>query len=34
LKEFPDRIQRDNWVEGAADEHFKRYKERLNPGKA
>ena len=31
LKEFPDRIQRDNWLEGAADEHFRKYSERLTP---
>ena len=30
LKEFPDRIQRDNWLEGAADEHFRKYNERLS----
>jgi predicted flap endonuclease-1-like 5' DNA nuclease len=29
LKEFPDRIERDNWVEGAREEHFKKYGERL-----
>jgi predicted flap endonuclease-1-like 5' DNA nuclease len=25
LKEFPRRIERDNWVEGAREEHFKKY---------
>ena len=30
LKEFPDRIERDNWADGAADEHFKKYHERLS----
>jgi NADH-quinone oxidoreductase subunit E len=25
LKEFPDRIRRDNWVKGAAEEHAKKY---------
>jgi predicted flap endonuclease-1-like 5' DNA nuclease len=29
LKEFRDRIERDNWVEGAREEHFKKYGERL-----
>jgi predicted flap endonuclease-1-like 5' DNA nuclease len=29
LKEFPDRIERDNWVDGAREEHFKKYGERL-----
>jgi len=29
LKEFPDRIERDNWVEGAREQHFKKYGETL-----
>jgi predicted flap endonuclease-1-like 5' DNA nuclease len=29
LKEFRDRIVRDNWVEGAREEHFKKYGETL-----
>ena len=34
LKEFPDRIERDNWVEGAREEHFKKYGERLSHSKS
>ncbi len=29
LKEFRDRIERDHWVEGASEAHFKKYGERL-----
>ena len=34
LKEFRDRIERDKWVEGARDEHFKKYGERLHKANA
>ncbi len=34
LKEFRDRIERDHWVEGAREEHFKKYGERLLNSKA
>jgi predicted flap endonuclease-1-like 5' DNA nuclease len=29
LKEYPRRIERDNWVEGAREQHFKKYGENL-----
>jgi predicted flap endonuclease-1-like 5' DNA nuclease len=34
LKEFRDRIERDHWVEGAREEHFKKYGERLGQANA
>ena len=34
LKEFRDRIERDKWVEGAREEHFKKYGERLHKANA
>lgn len=29
LSVFPDRIEKDNWVQGAKDEHFRKYGERV-----
>lgn len=29
LSVFPDRIERDKWVQGAKDEHFRKYGERI-----
>lgn len=29
LSVFPDRIERDNWVQGAKDEHYRKYGERI-----
>ena len=34
LKEFPNRIERDHWVEGAREQHFKKYGEQLFQAKS